>query len=712
MAEPLSREELRRYIDAIEDHPSEQFEVLRQLAAQVGRANGDLTGARDLVIRLLEKQQHLGGVESLLEALVRHVGLYPYVDPARLPVADQIVLEAHRPIDMPEPDLVFHAAQSDVYRELMNGRNVILSAPTSFGKSLIIDAIVASQRHNNIVIVVPTLALIDETRRRLARFGGSYKLITHSSQKAADRNLFILTQERVIDFPELPNIDFFVIDEFYKLDLHQDEDRAALLNQAFYALLLHGAQFYMLGPNISAMTAELPEDFVYHFFSTEFSTVASDLIRVDTSAGDRESLVGLCHTLDDPTLVYCRSPRQTRDVARWLLDARVSPEAPDLTPAITWIGEHFHHEWLVGQALARGIGIHHGRLPRALGQFIVRAFNDGRLRFLVCTSTLIEGVNTAAKSVVVFDNRIARRRYDYFTFNNIRGRSGRMFRHFVGTVYLFHDPPQEELPYVDIPILSQPDDAPESLLLQLLDADLTDRSRERILPFVEQDLVGLDVLRANAGVAPEAQLAVAEAIRSDPDRFWFLLGWRGWPEYEQLEAATSFIYDHLSPNVRAGAFSARQLAFKINRLRDAPFARALIEAELASGYREITPDDAVEDALDFLRQWAGHHFPRGLMALDRIQRDVFTRIGRQPGDYSAFAAAVEARFLPFPLTALDEYGLPIEVAAKLLRYLEDAESLDDALDRVAQLDPNALPLTLFERELLEFTQDGLPQLAD
>ena len=34
-----------------------------------------------------------------------------------------------------------------------------------------------------------------------------------------------MTQERALNYPDLENIDFFVIDEFYKLGLENDSDR-------------------------------------------------------------------------------------------------------------------------------------------------------------------------------------------------------------------------------------------------------------------------------------------------------------------------------------------------------------------------------------------------------------------------------------------------------------------------------------------------------
>jgi replicative superfamily II helicase len=458
--------------------------VLRDVSALAASDDaGDVSVARELVIRLLEHRDVAGAVGPILDALVRQLGLFPYLEPDSLPLPDLLAFEAHRPIGLDEEGVVFHEIQGYVYRLLLSGESVILSAPTSFGKSLIIDALIASGRYANVVVVVPTIALLDETRRRLARFRVTHKVITHVSQTQADRNLFVLTQERVIDLPDMPEIDLFIIDEFYKLDASSDPDRAHLLNQAFYRLWKTGAQFYFLGPNIHAIPADLPGTFTPRFVRTDFATVAAEVRRVSRRGSEREALVELCAGLDEPTLIYCRSPKRTRDVAGWLLEAGIGHDG-GLESAVEWVGANFHPDWIVGKALGRGIGVHHGRLPRSLAHYMVRQFNEERLRFLVCTSTLIEGVNTKAKNVVIFDNRVAMTQFDYFTFNNIRGRSGRMFEHFIGHVYLFHEPPFEELPFVDFPVLTQPESAPDSLLVQVDPDELTPRSRERIEPYL------------------------------------------------------------------------------------------------------------------------------------------------------------------------------------------------------------------------------------
>lgn len=47
-----------------------------------------------------------------------------------------------------------------------------------------------------------------------------------------------------------------------------------------------------------------------------------------------------------------------------------------------------------------------------------------------------------------------------------------MFSHFIGNIYLFHEPPLAELPLVDFPIFSQTEDVPEKLLINIDEEDL------------------------------------------------------------------------------------------------------------------------------------------------------------------------------------------------------------------------------------------------
>lgn len=679
------------------------FDVLAALAREGAFVDRDT--ARDLLIRVLARRDEVPApLHGLLQSLVREHGLYPYLrDVVELPSSDRLAYEMHRPDGLLDEDLVFHSEQALVYERLLSGESVVLSAPTSFGKTLVVDAVLAAKEFRNAAVVVPTVALMDECRRRMSRLSDRYKIITHGTQELADRNLIVMTQERLLEMAEIPPLDFFAIDEFYKLDPAHSDERSNRLNILFHRLHSTGAQFYLLGPNITGLSSETGDRLRATFITTGFTTVATDVTRV--SAGKDELpqvLADTCRDAGPGTIVYCRSPARTREVAGWLLDRGVGG-GRDLADAADWIGQAYHPDWVVGRALRAGIGIHHGRLPRALGHHMVRLFNEGRLPYMLVTSTLIEGVNTAARTVVVLDNKIATRKYDYFTFSNIRGRSGRMNRHFVGRVIVFNPEPAPAGLTVDVPALSQGNRVTDEILLQLPEDELTGPSRDRIAPYLDQRLVDIRTLRDNVGVPPDRQLQVAQQLHDQPGRWARALNWRGaFPDTAQVRELGELLFTLTGSSgvVRTPA----QLGAKINMLR---FQRGDVVALARDDIVRGKPvDDAVEEAFEFARNWAEFKIPSALAASGRIAADVLGEAN--VSDVTVFAGELENMFQAPFATVLEEYGLPTPVTAKLAPWLQTASTsdLDHLLARVRALRPPPV-LGPFEREMLADTQQAL-----
>ena len=337
---------------------------------------------------------------------------------------------------------------------------------------------------------------------------------------------------------------------------------------------------------------------------------------------------------------------------------------------------------------------------------MVRLFNDGEINFLVCTSTLIEGVNTKAKNVIIYENKIARQKLDYFTFNNIKGRSGRMFEHFVGRVFCFDDEPQPKLPFVDFPLHSQGDSTPESLLIQLDPEDLNDEAKERVEHRATNSPLPMWLLKENHGLEPESQVAVYYEIMEEIDVLHNFLSWTGLPKYKELEKCCELIWKHWVLKGKNGVFSHKQLAFKLLRLQNKQSTANRIAEELKGKYAAPTANEAVGRILSFDRNWAGFDFPQLIMALDRIQRFAFEPNNLSPGNYSFFATQVEALFLPEVCVSLDEFGVPVNLSQKC-GFLTQSESLTEALSRLRDCNIDSLELRPYEKTLLLQAREGI-----
>ena len=158
----MNYETIKNKLAKLGDKGASTTDVLLAINTIVNRSNSEWEG-RDLVIRALDKLNLFDVVEqSLLLNMVRAVGLFPYITPHlnNMALSDRLAYEAHR-VEGVEQGMVFHHLQAHVFSLIMQGRNVVLSASTSVGKSLVIDAVLAQRRFKKVVVIVPTIALID-----------------------------------------------------------------------------------------------------------------------------------------------------------------------------------------------------------------------------------------------------------------------------------------------------------------------------------------------------------------------------------------------------------------------------------------------------------------------------------------------------------------------------------------------------------------------
>jgi hypothetical protein len=252
-------------------------------------------------------------------------------------------------------------------------------------------------------------------------------------------------------------------------------------------------------------------------------------------------------------------------------------------------------------------------------------------------------------------------------------------------------------------MLTQPESTPTSLLIQLDEKDLKPDSHERIETYLREDELPLALVRANAGIDPESQVSLAEHIRENAQSLWPLLNWRMNPKGPEFKKACELIWQFLVKSHRLhGVVSASQLNFRTWQLVHNRPAADRIKMSLTGPFAAANADEAVESVLDFDRHWASFDLPRYLMTLSRIQAHVFERMNRRGGDYSGFASQIECLFTNPVVAALDEYGVPIELGLKLLRFIRTSTDLDLALANLSKVDVASIPgLSGFERELLE-----------
>lgn len=100
---------------------------------------------------------------------------------------------------------------------------------------------------------------------------------------------------------------------------------------------------------------------------------------------------------------------------------------------------HFGNDEAATLAARRGIFSHHGNTPHGIRLSVEYAMKEGLVRFVVCTSTLAQGVNLPIRYLIVSGTMQGAERIKTRDFHNLLGRAGRAGMHTEGTV-VFSDP--------------------------------------------------------------------------------------------------------------------------------------------------------------------------------------------------------------------------------------------------------------------------------
>ena len=363
-------------------------------------------------------------------------------------------------------DISLHPDQYKALRLLKKNNGLILSAPTSFGKTYVIFEYIAREFPKTVFLVVPTLALIDEYKRKIITkyrdVFGRYKIFTSLRNEISydefPYKMFIVTHDRVLEeasFDNIENIDLLVIDEVYKLDRRGSDDRKLVLNFAYYYLVKKSNKHVLLAPFISDI--ENINSLEKHpiLFASKFSPVVNDVIEcpiyidtieerfkeanriIETIAPEKRTLTYFANASDIPKYVKLYSNKN--------FDESLISETT--IRFLEWMRDEIHPNWYVVEAMEKGFLVHCGDLQLGIRNMELDIFeNDSEpYNVMLCTSTLLEGVNTSTENIIItkpcrsygynFSND-----FEAFDFFNLVGRSGRLFKANLGKAYYIKSP--------------------------------------------------------------------------------------------------------------------------------------------------------------------------------------------------------------------------------------------------------------------------------
>ena len=323
--------------------------------------------------------------------------------------------------------IILNKYQIEILNILKNN-NLFLSATTIFGKTFLMLEFIKRNKTslNNIIFIIPTLALMNELLKKLYNlFSNYYNICINSSENFYQRNIFVFVPERsdkdFLKKIENIDIDFLVFDEIYKLQPKNDsevktDDRIIYMNKVYLDLVNKAKKVALLGPYINNVSFDKTKLEIVKYY-TNFLPVYN---KIDFLSDDDD---WINHIKKEHQLIYFSGPRSIyRNIGRILEHI---PEDSSYIfkykKEIEYLEEKIGKEWYVISLLKRGIGIHHGKTPMFLRKFYENEYNAGNIKILLCTDTLMEGINTPTNSLIVVDDPGTA-----FRLNNLIGRVGRL----------------------------------------------------------------------------------------------------------------------------------------------------------------------------------------------------------------------------------------------------------------------------------------------
>ncbi len=680
----------------------------------------DEVGARNALIKLLsDMEQRKEPYPEVLNQLIRSTGLFPYMKLDNVSWEQRYVHAAFE-VDVGKGRATLHREQSLVLGKLLRGTNLAVSAPTSFGKSFIIDAFIALNSPDTVVIIVPTIALMDETRRRIfKKFSREYTIITAPDTELGARNIFIFPQERAFGYlSKIEKIDLLVVDEFYKASKAHDKERSPSLIKAIIKLSKKAKQRYYLAPNIKRLASNVFTDDMEFLELLDFNTVFLEKHELYHEINGDDVLKGqklleIIKPRSAKSLVYAGTYADIKRVAKIVIQSMDVVDRPLTNHFSMWLRENYVRGWPLADLVARGTGVHNGSMHRCLSQIQVKMFEHERgLDNIVSTSSIIEGVNTSAQNVIIWRSKIGGSKLKDFSYKNIIGRGGRMFKHFVGNIYLLEPPPKDEDAQLEI-------EFPEQILGDLdedQDGDsLTSEQLEHIIEYRRSmsDIIGEEefarLRRDNVLHDSDADflLHLATDMYNNPEE---------WNGFGFLNSSNPDHWD--------------RMLYKLLRFKstgwDGQFGHIVAATKAMAGNWRLHLSRLLDGLSgsgigidDFFK--LERTITYKLSALISDANELHKIIIDPEVDVSRFVATLSRAFLPGPVYALEEYGLPRMISKKIHRsQLMDFTTPDFGLNKaikqfqgigfqkMAEIDS----LTRFDKYVLKFFYEGITPLDD
>lgn len=390
--------------------------------------------------------------------------------------------------------------------ELFDNNDIIgISAPTSAGKSFTLTLKSVELLINqsiDIVYIVPTLSLVtqvsEDYKKMLKKFKFKHYEILNSydyKESSTINKIYVLTQEKAIsvfsneDKPFKSDI-ILIVDEIQNLERvgNDNDTRSKILFDTIFEFRNHNIikKAIISGPRIEEIdilsnnlfgvdNAKKIETTVSPVLNLTYSInkiknnyylkqycslfneplirkIKNDNIIVGYSQKKYDDkFLDYLYTLIDKfgeleqNIIFAPTSKTARNISLYISEYKVDKCCQEIDTLIQYYEETVHPEYSLCVTLKKMIAYHHGKLPAHVRRTIEKAATSKLINNLVCTTTLMQGVNLPVQNIFIRNPHLYINKnkdsaeLSSYEMTNLRGRAGRLLKDFIGRTFVLDE---------------------------------------------------------------------------------------------------------------------------------------------------------------------------------------------------------------------------------------------------------------------------------
>lgn len=326
----------------------------------------------------------------------------------------------------------------NIIKEKKNNK-LLLSCPTSFGKTTLIKEYIYTAKPKFTVYIVPTNALAFELEDDFKETFVDFQIFDaikneKNNDLMENKNLiFIGTQEKYKEIEkeiDYKKVDLLVIDEAYKLSekiKKVDSSRSLMLSEIFLKYINSTkTKFLLLSPTAKHIGFK---KYGIKEIATNFSPVTQKFIEVDFN----ESISYFQEELKqrNKSIFFVDKPKKIGCILKYIDNLEEVNNS-----FIRRLEDEFDSNWNFIKGLKKGCLIHCGPMPKYIQNKVVTLFNSSNSPYygLIGTNSISEGINTPTKNIFI-NPEIEVTDKNIMLLKNTIGRAGRLGVHPIGKVF-------------------------------------------------------------------------------------------------------------------------------------------------------------------------------------------------------------------------------------------------------------------------------------